>query len=96
MSFTYDDYLRISDEINISKLGSKIEMILLLNHLQMENYNEDICRDKIEELKELAFDVLELKAKATFHNSQEVYDKCEVYYADIMFQLRRMREICNQ
>ena len=85
--FNYDDYLRISDEINLNRLGSIIEITLMLNHSQMCNYNDDICLDKIEELQELLYKISELKTKAAFHMNHEVYDRCDVYHADIMFQL---------
>lgn len=94
--FKYEDYLRISDEINLNKLGSIVEITLILNHLQMPNYNEDICLDKIEELEELSYKVSELKTRAAFHKNHEVYDKCDVYHVDIMFQLRKLNDMINK
>ena len=96
VGFNYNDYLRICDEINLNKIGSIVEITLILNQLQMSNYNEDICLDKIEELQELSYKVSELKTRAAFHMNYEVYDKCDVYHVDITFQLRRLNDMINK
>jgi hypothetical protein len=85
--FDYDDYLRISDEIDFNKLATKVESTLLMNELQMDKYNEDLCRDKLLELNELVYDVMEMEARATIHKHHEIYDKCLVYYEDIQWQM---------
>lgn len=85
--FDYDDYLRISDEIDFNKMASKVEITLLMNELQMDKYNEDLCRDKLLELNELVYDVMEMEARAAIHKHHEIYDKCLVYYEDIQWQM---------
>lgn len=85
--FDYDDYLRISDEIDFNKMASKVEITLLMNELQMDKYNEDLCRDKLVELNELVYDVMEMEARAAIHKHHEIYDKCLVYYEDIQWQM---------
>jgi hypothetical protein len=85
--FDYDDYLRISDEIDFNKLATKVESTLLMNELQMDKYNEDLCRDKLLELNELVYDVMEMEARAAIHKYHEIYDKCLVYYEDIQWQM---------
>lgn len=85
--FNYDDYLRISDEIDFNKLATKVESTLLMNELQMDKYNEDLCRDKLLELNELVYDVMEMEARAAIHKHHEIYDKCLVYYEDIQWQM---------
>lgn len=85
--FDYDDYLRISDEIDFNKLATKVESTLLMNELQMDKYNEDLCRDKLLELNELVYDVMEMEARAAIHKHHEIYDKCLVYYEDIQWQM---------
>lgn len=85
--FDYDDYLRISDEIDFNKIASKVEITLLMNELQMDKYNEDLCRDKLVELNELVYDVMEMEARAAIHKHHEIYDKCLVYYEDIQWQM---------
>ena len=85
--FSYDDYLRISDEIDFNKMATKVDAILLMNDLQMDKYNEDLCRDKLVELNELVYDVMEMEARAAIHKHREIYDKCLVYYEDIQWQM---------
>lgn len=85
--FNYDDYLRISDEIDFNKLATKVESTLLMNELQMDKYNEDLCRDKLLELNELVYDVMEMEARSAIHKHHEIYDKCLVYYEDIQWQM---------
>ena len=85
--FTYDDYLRISDEIDFNKVASKVDIALLLNELQMDKYDEDICRDKIYELNQLVYEVMEMEARAAIHKNHEIYDKCLVYYHDLQWQM---------
>jgi hypothetical protein len=91
--FDYDDYLRISDEIDFNKMASKVEITLLMNELQMDKYNADLCRDKLLELNELVYDVMEMEARAAMHKHHEIYDKCLVYYEDIQWQ---MNEFVNK
>jgi hypothetical protein len=85
--FSYDDYLRISDEIDFNKMATKVDAILLMNDLQMDKYNEDLCRDKLAELNEIVYDVMEMEARAVLHKHREIYDKCLVYYEDIQWQI---------
>jgi hypothetical protein len=85
--FSYDDYLRISDEIDFNKMATKVDAILLMNDLQMDKYNEDLCRDKLAELNEIVYDVMEMEARAAIHKHHEIYDKCLVYYEDIQWQM---------
>jgi hypothetical protein len=53
----------------------------------MDKYNEDLCRDKLLELNELVYDVMEMEARAAIHKHHEIYDKCLVYYEDIQWQM---------
>ena len=43
MIFEFNDYLKIDDEIQLNKLASEIDMKLILNELQMKNFNEETC-----------------------------------------------------
>lgn len=85
--FSYEDYLRISDEIDFNKLATKVELTLIINEFQMDKYDEELCRDKLFELNGLVYDVMEMEARAAIHEHHEIYDKCLVYYEDIQWQM---------
>ena len=90
--FSYEDYLRISDEIKLNKLASQIDITLILNDFQIDNYDMDLCLDKVMELELMYEDVLALESLAAFHKNHEVYDMCEVYRIEIQHQVNRLRK----
>lgn len=89
----YNDYLMISDEIKLNKLASELDIILTLNEMQMHNYTEDICMDKMTELYKLFNQLMILKQEAIMHNNYKVHDYCEVYLVEAEYQMSELRKL---
>lgn len=89
----YNDYLMISDEIKLNKLASELDIILTLNEMQMHNYTEDTCMNKMTELYKLFNQLMILKQEAIMHNNYKVYDYCEVYLVEAECQMCALRKL---
>jgi hypothetical protein len=89
----YNDYLMISDEIKLNKLASELDIILTLNEMQMHNYTEDTCMNKMTELYKLFNQLMILKQEAIMHNNYKVYDYCEVYLVEAECQMSALRKL---
>lgn len=89
----YNDYLMISDEIKLNKLASELDIILTLNEMQMHNYTEDTCMNKMTELYKLFNQLMILKQEAIMHNNYKVYDYCEVYLVEAEYQMSELRKL---
>jgi hypothetical protein len=91
MIFEFNDYLKIDDEIQLNKLASEIDMKLILNELQMKNFNEETCFNKMTELYMLYNKLMELNNRAIMHNNHYVSDMCEVYLVETDYQMHELR-----
>lgn len=89
----YNEYLMISDEIKLNKLASELDIILTFNEMQMHNYTEDMCMDKMTELYKLFNQLMILKQEAIMHNNHKVYDYCEVYLVEAEYQMSELRKL---
>lgn len=89
----YNDYLMISDEIKLNKLASELDIILTFNEMQMHNYTEDTCMNKMTELYKLFNQLMILKQEAIMHNNYKVYDYCEVYLVEAECQMSELRKL---
>lgn len=89
----YNDYLMISDEIKLNKLASELDIILTFNEMQMHNYTEDTCMNKMTELYKLFNQLMILKQEAIMHNNYKVYDYCEVYLVEAEYQMSELRKL---
>jgi hypothetical protein len=89
----YNEYLMISDEIKLNKLASELDIILTFNEMQMHNYTEDTCMNKMTELYKLFNQLMILKQEAIMHNNYKVYDYCEVYLVEAKCQMSELRKL---
>lgn len=90
--FEYEDFLRISDEIEMNRLSSKIDMMLIANERNMNDYTKEISFNKTMELMAIISELQDLKNKAVAHNSKYVVDMCEVYIVDAEYQMGLLRK----
>ena len=91
--FEYNDYLMISEEIELCKLASEIDMQLMINERIMFDFDKERAMKEIAVLYNLMSKVGDLMNKAMCHNNGEVYDKCEVYIFEIEAQMDTLRKI---
>ena len=87
----YNDYLQISNEIELSKLASEVETTIMLNDKLMKDYDAPTSFIKMTELLNLIGKLQDLKNKAFAHNSKYVVDMCEVYIVDAEYQMNLLR-----
>ena len=90
--FEYEDFLRLSDEIEMNKLSSKVDMTLIINEKNMNNYDKETSFNKTMELMAIVSELQDLKNKAVTHNSKYVIDMCEVYIVDAEYQMSLLRK----
>ena len=93
--FNYEDYLRISDEIDFNKVATKVEISLITINHQIDRYDEEACNNRLYELNQLIYDLMEIEARAAIHKHGEIFDKCCIYYADINHLMRRLVDKLN-
>ena len=87
----YNDYLQISNEIELSKLASEVETTIMLNDKLMKDYDAPTSYIKMVELLNLIGKLQDLKNKAFVYNSKYVVDMCEVYIVDAEYQMNLLR-----
>jgi hypothetical protein len=88
----YNEFLQISDEIELSKLATEVETAILLNDKFMNNYDATTSYMKMTELLNLIGKLQDLKNKAMIHNDQKVFDMCEIYIVDAEYQMNLLRD----
>ena len=90
--FEYEDFLKLSDEIEMNKLSSKVDMTLIINEKNMNDYDKETSFNKTMELMAIVSELQDLKNKAVAHNSKYVVDMCEVYIVDAEYQMSLLRK----
>ena len=92
-TFNYEDFLKISDEIELNNITSNLDMILILNERNIQHYDAETSFNKTMELMAIVSDLQDLKNKAVVHNSHSVADMCEVYIIEAEHQMCQLRKI---
>jgi hypothetical protein len=87
----YNEFLQISDEIELSKLATEVETTIMLNDKFMKDYDATTSYTKTTELLNLIGKLQDLKNKAMIHNAKKVFDMCEVYIVDAEYQMNLLR-----
>ena len=89
----YNDFLRMSEEIEMNKLASAIDMQLILNEKCMKHYDGITGLAKISEFFKMINELQDLKNRAVCHNNHSVADMCEVYIIEIECQMSELRKL---
>jgi hypothetical protein len=87
----FNDFLQICDEIELNKIASEVEMIMLVNHNMIDKYDTEMAQKKTFELMSFVNKLQDLKNKAMIHNAKKVFDMCEVYIVDAEYQMNLLR-----
>lgn len=87
----YNDFLKASDEIELNKLMSQLDIAMLMNDMLFDDYTPEESGKRMMNLYLLVLKLQELQNLAMMHNSKLVYDKCEICIIDAEEQMDKLR-----
>lgn len=87
----YNDFLKASDEIELNKLMSQLDIAMLMNDMLFDDYTPEESGKRMMDLYLLVLKLQELQNLAMMHNSKLVYDKCEICIIDAEEQMDKLR-----
>lgn len=91
-NINYEEFLKISTEVELTILCKEIDTILIVNSFDMYDYDKDTCREKVVELLKLTYKVSDIKQKAIAYNAPNVVEACEAKINQIGEQMETLRD----